>query len=328
MTDTIETSADDNSERYIGREGIVRRIFSRIGAERPQSVALIGGRKMGKTTLLRYMYREPVREQHLGSGFRFGYLSCKDVDSPTALLMSLARQFSNASPRENYTYDDFRELLEDFFKDDGKIILLMDDFHLITGSSAFPLEFFSFFRSMANNFNIAYVTSSLLELQQLCAVKDVEESPFFNIFTNITLTPLDIEDGCTLLTLLTGWEPAEAKAVVEWSGGIPYTAELIAAVKDEHPPAQEKTLSARYGPVLHDYFRDIVSMLKKEAYDPLRRVAKQRPVDPSRSYLVRYLVKQGFLNSSGKKLLPYSPAFGNFLKSALSQEMLGEERRE
>jgi len=45
-------------------------------------------------------------------------------------------------------------------------------------------------RSMANTYNVAYVTTSSETLQKLCVLKDVEESPFFNIFTNIALKPL------------------------------------------------------------------------------------------------------------------------------------------
>ena len=53
----------ESPSQFHGRRGVVRRISSRVGAERPQSVAVIGGRRSGKTSLLNYLAAaDTVRE--------------------------------------------------------------------------------------------------------------------------------------------------------------------------------------------------------------------------------------------------------------------------
>ena len=58
---------------FFGHRDLVRRIFSRIGAERPQSIAVIGSRKSGKSSLLNYPADHTVRDQYLenSSQYRF-----------------------------------------------------------------------------------------------------------------------------------------------------------------------------------------------------------------------------------------------------------------
>ncbi|RPJ06685.1 MAG: hypothetical protein EHM28_09590, partial [Spirochaetaceae bacterium] len=55
------------ASEFVGQRSTVRRIFSRIGAQRPQSLAVIGGRKVGKTSLFNYLLSKDAREENLGS---------------------------------------------------------------------------------------------------------------------------------------------------------------------------------------------------------------------------------------------------------------------
>ena len=66
-------------------------------------------------------------------------------------------------------------------------MVLFDEFDAITTNRAFDLEFYSFLRSIANNYDVAYVTSSARDLQELCHTQLIADSPFFNIFTNVFL---------------------------------------------------------------------------------------------------------------------------------------------
>ena len=51
-----------------------------------------------------------------------------------------------------------------FRRDWRKLIVLFDEFDAITTNRAFDLEFYSFLRSVANNYDVAYVTSSARDL--------------------------------------------------------------------------------------------------------------------------------------------------------------------
>jgi hypothetical protein len=200
------------------------------------------------------------------------------------------------------------------------LVLLLDDFHLITGSPKFPLEFFSFLRSLANNYNLAYITTSFLELQKLCVVKDIEESPFFNIFTNLSLGPLAAEEACRLLADVTGRGAEEVRELAAWSGGYPYVLKLVARELGAGVTATEpeKTLL----PVLAPYFERIVSILPADAFNPLKSVARGKAPDPREAHLLRPLVKQGFLAERGEDLVAFAPSFAAFLRARLARKLL------
>ena len=188
-----------------------RRVQQRIYADRPQCVSVVGDPKIGKTTFLDWLDEtarnaDPVPP----AGTRFVRLDLTGTaaDSPSVFLRAVLENLratpaggeepsarmsaipgpTDASPR---TYAALESEVQSLAQTGGRLILLLDDFDRVTASQAFPPTFFSFLRSLANNFPVAYVTTSRLDLQQLCVSKEVEESPFFNIFQNLTLGPLD-----------------------------------------------------------------------------------------------------------------------------------------
>src|SRR5262245_24899332 len=50
---------------FFGRTREVAKIFSRIGASRPQSIAVVGDRRIGKSSLLHYINHPEVRKRYL-----------------------------------------------------------------------------------------------------------------------------------------------------------------------------------------------------------------------------------------------------------------------
>jgi len=156
-------------------------------------------------------------------------------------------------------------------------VLLLDDFHLITGSPKFPLEFFSFLRSLANNYNLAYITTSFLELQKLCVVKDIEESPF-STSSPTSAGAAGEEEACRLLAALTG--RAEVRELAAWCGGYPYVLKLVGRelASGKAAPDPEKDLL----PVLVPYFERIVSILPPDAFNPLKSLARGKSPTPGR----------------------------------------------
>src|SRR4029079_1413754 len=97
-------------------------------------------------------------------------------------------------------FDSVRAMLEAFRRDGRKLVVLFDEFDAITTNRAFDLEFYSFLRSIANNYDVAYVTSSARDLQELCHTQLIADSPFFNIFTNVFLRALTRKEAIELIT--------------------------------------------------------------------------------------------------------------------------------
>ena len=314
---------------FVGQAGLVRRIYSRIGADRPQSVAVIGGMKSGKTSLLACISDEDGRIRSLPDGGRFLFVrmsargeTCRD---PEAFLAELVALLPVPAGDRGNRYEAVRSRIDSLHSAGRRVIVFLDDFHFITTNTLFPLEFFSFLRSMANNYNLAYVTTSILELQKLCAVKDVQESPFFNIFTNLHLGMLFAQDSWTLFQRISRLGEDVAKRVTGWCGGSPYLIKRAAArLASEKSPESldEEGLERILSPVVEPYFAAIVEPLPPAAYKPLVAISKGREPEPSNAHYLDPLIKQGFLVEAGEGISCFSPAFTRFLRQGLDSRML------
>src|SRR5215208_4516861 len=51
--------------QFFGRTREVARIFSRIGAPRPQSISVVGERRIGKSSLLQFINHPQIRARNL-----------------------------------------------------------------------------------------------------------------------------------------------------------------------------------------------------------------------------------------------------------------------
>jgi hypothetical protein len=307
----------------------VRRIFSRIGADRPQSVAVIGGKKSGKTSLLACISDDDGKMRMLPEGERFLFARMgargETFRDPGAFLAALLALLPACDGDRGNRYEAVRGRIDSLHAAGRRVIVFLDDFHFITTNPLFPLEFFSFLRSMANNYNLAYVTTSILELQKLCAVKDVQESPFFNIFTNLHLGMLSTEDARTLFLRLTSLGEVLADRVTGWCGGSPYLIKCAAArlLQERSPETLDVDgLEHILPPVVEPYFAQIVAPLPPSAYKPLLAVSKGKAPDPSNVHYLDPLIKQGFLVEEGEGISCFSPAFARFLRQGLGPGML------
>ncbi len=323
-----EAPVNDPAE-FVGQHRLIRRVLSRIGAERPQSVAVIGGLKSGKSLLISYLSAPEVAYQHLDAIDKYVFLSFRAnremTDKPDSFLDHLSKGLpSGTAGGENY-YEEFHKRIESLHLSGQRLIVFLDDFHFITSNDHFQLEFFSFLRSMANNYNLAYVTTSLLELQKLCVAKEIQESPFFNIFTNMHIGMLSHEDAVTLFKQVTGAGDNLAERVVKWCGRSPYllkkTGALLATEKAPDT-FTDKEFEKIFFPVVATYFEHVVSFLSPEAFKPLQAVTRGKAPSPLKEYQLSTLVKQGFLIKGEDGISCFSPAFALFLRKCLSPKLL------
>lgn len=306
-------------ESFFGRREVLRRLYSRICADRPQSVAIIGGKGIGKTAFLQYAAADPVQVSNHKTTKLF--FDCIAAQTPDGFLARMGTElgFGDRSGQ----YEPYRNSLERFLADGTRVIFFLDNFHAVTGSSVFPLEFFSFLRSLANNLDIAYVTSSLLDMQELCAMKIVEESPFFNIFTNITLSPLKQEEAALLMARLTGLAAEDLQSISRWSGGIPLLVDGIAKQIADSGLVDPKQYGTEYEKITIEYYSAVVERLPENALDVLLRIGRRKSIHQKQKHLIRQLIKQGFVAETNKKILPFSPSFEGFLRYNLNKKMLG-----
>ncbi len=234
-------------KQFFGRTREVAKIFSRIGASRPQSISVVGERRIGKSSLLYYINHPAVRARYLDRSdaytFVFIDLQQKRRLTLTDFFKELFALIARETRDESFTtldpvFDSVRVMLEDFRREERKLIVLFDEFDAITANSAFDLEFYSFLRSIANNYDVAYVTSSARDLQELCYTQLIADSPFFNIFTNVFLRAFTRKEALELIT-----RPSEeaaqplagyARRITEIAGYFPYFLQIACSTYYDH----------------------------------------------------------------------------------------------
>src|SRR5262245_12794696 len=197
-----------DAAEFIVRNTEIEKVYSRIGAATPQSVSIVGERRIGKSSLLYHLSRPEIYSKNLTDSSRYvfvlvdlhglGDLTVSDFFDLLLDEISVASGISRPHGMPN-GYLAMKRFLLELDRSGRKLVLLWDEFESITRNRRFREEFFSFFRSVANRYDVAYVTTAVRELQEICHAESVAVSPFFNIFTNLYLRVFSPEEARELI---------------------------------------------------------------------------------------------------------------------------------
>lgn len=317
--------------QFYGRKALINKIYSRIGASRPQSVSIVGDYKAGKTSLLKYLSHPSVQKQYLDDAGNYCCLFIpvhekgKSFEDFVSYLCKAVSQlvkldFEYTSIIDSYNW--LKHLVETKTSENKKFIFFMDDFNLITQNEEFPLEFFSFLRSLANNFNVAYVTSSYLDLQQLCVSKDIEESPFFNIFTNITMRPFHQEEAHSFLLNFNSngneLSESEKEMVYSYTGTFPFLLQLAGVIyfeNEDNDGFSEEQFKKDFCARSNDFFNKIWEQLEEDNKRLMVQIISSKKIKADQNYLLQELIQKNYIYLKDKKLYIFSPAFSQFIRA-------------
>lgn len=298
---------------FFGRHSELMRVSSRIAADRPQSVSVVGAPLTGKTSMLNWLNDPAAQAEYLDDPaqyvFLFLGLRTQSPGNPQTFFAQLDAALRQGGHGDMaHSYQGFDGLVRRLMQEGRKLVVFCDDFELVTSNQGFPLDFFSFMRSIANSNNVCYVTTSPAPLQQLCYTTDIEESPFFNIFTTVNLEPLKEEEARRLVE-----EPArEAGAPfaeeVEWilklAGAWPYLLQLTASAAFEARASgslKEKALEERAFKEARGFFERIWAEHFPEAQqEVMRAVCTGKGVEQRHQYAAEALARRGYLHRAGE----------------------------
>jgi len=307
--------------QFFGRGKEVSRILSRIGGQRPQSVSIVGERRIGKSSLLFHLTwpevrkRYPNHDDHLLVVF-FDLQQLHDLP-PEQFLLLLADRIrkasgdaEKASPATAGGYRDFQTLLEKLTTAGKRLALLFDEFDAITSNPLFGKEFYSFLRSMANNNAVSYVTSSRVELQTLCHSTEIADSPFFNIFSNLYLRPFERSEALDLIVRPSreAGRPLESHSIeiIQMAGYLPFYLQIACSACFDHLeefPGQALDVSAVEARFLEEatpHFEYLVDHLGEAEIRVLTAVANAIQPRIEEMASVRRLVRDGYLTEAAK----------------------------
>ncbi len=193
---------------FCGRRRELGRAMARLGDDTPQSVSVVGERRVGKSSFLWHLSRDEVRSRYLDepASYLFVYIDFQghrqlDLAGFSRLFH---RQLTEAVGDRLELPDvanlaDLEACVQRLAATGLRLVGLFDEFETVIGSDAFGAEFFGFLRSLANSYPVAYVTASRRDLRSLCRSQEISESPFFNNFSQVSLGPLEWEEGEQLI---------------------------------------------------------------------------------------------------------------------------------
>ena len=298
-------------EGFFNRTSEIMRITSRIAAERPQSVSIVGELKVGKTSLLNRFCAPETKLDLLGTPDQYVFLylnlSLDPPDRPETFFTHLGQAWQQQGGAEIApTFDGFSDMVKELMQAGRKLLLFLDDFGVITQNEGFPLGFFSFMRSVANSSDVGYVTTSSRDLQKLCHTQDIEESPFFNIFTTVHLELFKEKDARQLVEESVAGEREPwgegIDPILELAGGSPYLLQLTGNLAYE-TGSQGKLDRGELADAAFKQAKGFLERLWDDHLSPveqevLRSLVDGKKVERRQEYAAESLVRRGHLSQA------------------------------
>lgn len=234
---------------FIGREEEIRQVTNRLLSSARESTSIVGERRIGKTSLLKYLANPDVAA-------RFGldpdayclvYIDFQGLNDITPqrfwqrVLSLMARSMGDHKRRDAFTHFSQQEVidlfdLEDLFEsvssEGTHVVLLMDEFEYVTQNPNFNADFFGALRSLAIHYDLSLVPATRCELVELCHSEEIKGSPFFNIFATVVLKPFSSIETDKLLDTYArqaeiDFSDDERHFIHATGGGYPFFVQMI-----------------------------------------------------------------------------------------------------
>lgn len=194
-----ERNTIKNLDEFFGRKDELRTIFTRLKGL--QNTSIYGDRKIGKSSLLYYVFNKIPEE--LGSNYEAIYIDLQNPNYHIAcdFLRNILTKME-CDPKvilENNTDDEtqnrkiyhknlsaFSTSIEEI-KSKHKFVLIIDGFeHIIRKPQEFNKDFFDTLKVVGESENIAYLTASLHSLKDLF-IENKLTSTYYGIFSELKL---------------------------------------------------------------------------------------------------------------------------------------------
>jgi eukaryotic-like serine/threonine-protein kinase len=318
-----------DQQSFFGRRRELSRIFSRIGVERPQSVSLVGERRIGKSSLLYQVSLPEVQSRFLSdqSSIIVAFVDFQQLrtialqDFFGILLSQIRRIDPEIAGSAPGGYRSFQQIQDRLAEKNKRLILLFDEFDAITSNPVFDRDFYAFLRSVANNSAVAYVTSSKTELQRLCHSSSIADSPFFNIFSTLHLRPFEREEALDLIASPSraAGIPLEpyAEDILQLSGFFPFYIQIACSVYsdwlEENAGAQPvpQEIASRFLEEAGPHFEYFWGQCAPECRRFLRSVMQGDPPRQEDTDVCCTLMREGYVLQEGPHYRIFSRVFTN-----------------
>lgn len=209
-----------------------------------------------------------------------------------------------------------------------QLVLTLDEFEGLTRNAQFEPDFYGELRSLAGELGIVYITASKRGLYELTYHhSDTLSSPFFNIFSEMTLGLMPEEQARGLLRELSaqgegpGFCEEEMDLGLELAGPHPFFLqiagfhlyELPGRGQPQSPEAYDR-VGRRFQAEAEDHYRYLWSQLEEEEQQALLSPNMAGEAE-RKALLAKALIRQ-----DGRRYVPFGHAFAVFLEDKRHQE--------
>jgi len=187
----------------------------------------------------------------------------------------------------------------------------------------------------SEKYNVAYLVASGRNLQSLCHSREISDSPFFNIFSNITLGQFDENEARELIVKPSSQfgytlEPY-ISIIFDIAGYYPFFIQMICAVLFGYVKEGKNINKAVLNQIKDEFmdearvhFQQIWDICDTEQRNVIFSLAANEKIHPSREYLIKHLIKAGYVKIDKKKPAVFSSLFADYILERYSP---GEKKR-
>lgn len=325
---------------FIGREREVEALYSAIATR--QCRAVVGERKLGKSSLLTHLSCEQSLQKHGfdPAQFVFIYVDLEgmaniDYDEfwPELLdqlemalpanqtqLLAMIQQLNAGS---EVRFMQIRRLLRRIDRVGLTVVIMLDEFESLAANGAFEPSFYGELRSLAGEMGIVYITASRRSLYDLTYQHaDTLSSPFFNIFTEELLHLMPAAEAELLLHELSAmpeqrpFTTEQIRELVDLAGPHPFFLQVAGAYLNEARQdglvqnGVPKKVKQRFAMEAEDHFRYLWRQLSGSEQTLLRHLE----TTVSNTTVLSQLSKKTLIRQIDGRWKPFSLAFADFLK--------------
>jgi len=322
---------------FHGRVQVIQRLMARIGSPTPQSVSIVGERRVGKSSLLWHIAQPEIHARYLDHHERYIFLLLdfqrQQYLDQSGFCRVFGEHLQEATNGETPIPEDFTQLervIQDLARADRRLVCLCDEFETVTRNTGFGPEFFGFLRSMANTYPVAFVTASRRDLQSLCHTREIAESPFFNIFSQVPLGPLRPAEIKQLVCepSATAGLPLEPyqQQIFGLSGYLPFFAQIASSsafeclMEDEDQQLDNQLLEQRFLEEASSHFHYLWENFDTGERAVVRALISSTEPPAQHAAELRGLTQHGYALVEADKVRLFSSAFGRFLTESFPEE--------
>jgi len=290
---------------FYGRTKEIKAIHAMLTQPSPELfVSLVGERRIGKSSLLECPQLFELVGKERPSDCLFINVNMEFVvggsikDFFGEICFQIEDHMTTLVEGEISEEERFESQLKQLQEQSKRLVLLLDEFQIITESTEFDEEFFQFLTDVAEKYDVSYIVASPDSLENLCHNDEIKNLPFVKNMKKIYLGSLTEEEAKQLIV-----KPAnsieislesEVDFVIDYAGYFPFFIQMLCY----HLVREEKDRNAalrQFRREAEAHMRFILTVLDERETNTLKKLTNLEELEPSDTEMLKILERKGYV---------------------------------